>query len=116
MAGSSFPTRVSQGLYDEARLAGEIQSRSAAQQIDHWARIGREVEAASDISMRAIGDVLRGARSYDALALPQEQAVVRATWTERMDQLRGDLDMRKVLEGRPYAELDESGNVVVRGA
>lgn len=116
MTGSSPPTRVSRGLYDEARLAGEIQSRSTAQQIDHWARIGREVEAAADISMRAIGEVLRGERGYDSLALPQEQAIVRAAWSERMEQLRGDLDMRKVLSGRPYAELDESGNVVVRGA
>ena len=34
MAGSSPPTRVSQGLYDDAKLAGEILSRSTAQQID----------------------------------------------------------------------------------
>ena len=115
MAGSSPPTRVSQGLYDDAKLAGEILSRSTAQQIDHWARIGREVEAASDISVSAISDVLRGTRSYDALALPEEQAIVRASWAERMEQLRGDLDMRKVLGGRPYAELDDSGNVAVRG-
>jgi hypothetical protein len=101
-------------LYDDAKLAGEILSRSTAQQIDHWARIGREVEASPDISMSAIGEVLRGARSYDTLALPQEQAVVRAAWADRIEQLRGDLDLRKVHENRPYAELDESGNVVIR--
>jgi hypothetical protein len=105
---------VSKALYDDAKLAGEILSRSTAQQIDHWARIGREIEASPDISLSAIGEVLRGARSYDSLERPQEQAIVRAAWAERMEQLRGDLDMRKVHDGRPYAELDESGNVVVR--
>lgn len=113
MADSSPPTRVNQESY-EARLAGELQSRSTSEEIDHSARIEREIEAASDISMRAIGEVLRGARSYDSLALPQDQAIVRASWSDRVEQLRGDLDMRNLHAGRPYAELDEAGNVVVR--
>lgn len=107
-------TRVSRAIYDEAKLAGEVLNRSTSQQIDHWARIGREVEASADISSGAVGEVLRGARSYDTLAQPQEQAMVRAAWVERIEQLHRDLDMRKVLEGRPYAELDELGNVVIR--
>ncbi|HWA65359.1 MAG TPA: hypothetical protein VG899_03200, partial [Mycobacteriales bacterium] len=76
--------------------------------------LGRELEASADVSSGAIGEVLRGARSYDTLDHPQEQAIVRATWLERIEQLHRDLDMRKVLAGRPYAELDESGNVVIR--
>lgn len=114
MAGSSPPTRVSPGLYEDAKLAAEVLSRSTAQQIDHWARIGREIEASADISTSAVGEVLRGERSYDALDLPEEQAIVRATWLDRIEKLHRNLDMRKVLGDRSYAELDESGNVVVR--
>ncbi|HVW80581.1 MAG TPA: hypothetical protein VHB69_06565 [Mycobacteriales bacterium] len=107
-------TRVSQALYDDAKLAGEVLNRSTSQQIDHWARLGREIEASADVSSSAVGEVLRGARSYDTLRQPQEQAIVRAAWMERIEQLHRDLDMRKVHAGRPYAELDEAGNVVVR--
>jgi hypothetical protein len=115
LAASSTPTRVSQALYDDAKVAGDVLSRSTAQQIDHWARIGREVEASPDISASAVAEVLRGRRSYDTLSNPDEQAVVRAAWAERIEQLHAELDMRKVVGGRSYAELDESGNVVIRG-
>jgi hypothetical protein len=114
MAGSSPPTRVSPGVYEDAKLAAEVLSRSTAQQIDHWARIGREVEASADISTSAIAEVLRGARSYDTLPRAEEQAIVRATWVERIEQLHTHLDLRKVMAQRSYAELDDAGNVVIR--
>lgn len=37
-----MPTRVDGDLFDAAKSVGAIASRSAAQQISHWARIGRE--------------------------------------------------------------------------
>jgi hypothetical protein len=42
---SSHSLRVSQSLFVSARAEGELLSRSTAQQVEHWARIGRQVEA-----------------------------------------------------------------------
>src|SRR5437870_4081633 len=85
-------------------------SRSAAQQIAHWARIGREVEAGS-ASHREIAAVLAGASSYDGLT-SRDQALVRAEWAERMTALREGLDLANELGGAGlgYSELDDSGN------
>jgi hypothetical protein len=42
---SSNSIRVNAELFEHAREAGEILSRSAAQQIEHWAKIGAALEA-----------------------------------------------------------------------
>jgi hypothetical protein len=93
-----------------------VQSRSAAQQIAHWARIGREIEASASISHREIAAVLAGSRSYDDLG-PKEQAVVRAEWSARMDEARAALDLAEdfARAGRSWVELDARGRVVERG-
>ena len=111
---STSPARIDDDLYASAKLAGTAQSRSASQQVVHWARIGREIEASESISAKEIGAVLAGARSYDSLG-PREQAVVRAEWTTRMDELRADVDLAASFRsaGQTWVELDDEGNVVV---
>ena len=37
------PTRVAADLFESAAVEGARQSRSAKQQLDHWARVGRAV-------------------------------------------------------------------------
>jgi len=95
-------------------MAGGVMSRSATQQLNHWARIGREVEASESISQRSVAEVLNGRRPYDELNA-HEQAVVRAEWTERLEARLEALDLGDELagEGRAYAELDDGGRVVV---
>jgi hypothetical protein len=106
---------VNEDLFASAQLVGSLMDRSAAQQITHWARIGREIEGGATISHRAIADVLAKHTSYDHLTA-EEQAVVRAEWSERMEARRADLNLAETLarKDRPYAELDEDGQVVVR--
>lgn len=113
---TTSPTRIDDELYASAKLAGSVQSRSAAQQIAHWARIGREIEASASISHREIAAVLAGSRSYDDLG-PKEQAVVRAEWSARMDEARAGLDLAEdfARAGRSWVELDARGRVVERG-
>lgn len=113
---STSPARIDDDLYASAKLAGTVQSRSASQQVVHWARIGREIEASASVSAKEIGEVLAGARSYDSLDA-KEQAVVRAAWAKRMDELRGGLDLAATFResGRSWVELDAAGNVVERG-
>lgn len=110
---ASTPVRIDAELYDEASRAASVMSRSTTQQIVHWARIGRELEASADVSIDDVAKVLAGERSYDGLGT-EEQAVVRAFWAERMTSLaRGlRLDREFADQGRPYVELDETGRVV----
>lgn len=110
-----MPTRISQGLFDAAKTAGERHSRSAAQQVDYWARIGREFESSPAVTHDAIERVLAGQMSYDALSEP-EQAVVRVEWDERIAARIAGLNFEERLRaaGRPWAEADADGNVVMR--
>lgn len=113
---STSPARIDDDLYASAKLAGTAQSRSASQQVVHWARIGREIEASESIAAKEIGAVLAGARSYDSLG-PKEQAVVRAEWAARMDELRAGVDLAASFRdaGQTWVELDDAGRVVERG-
>ncbi|MFP3939660.1 MAG: TA system antitoxin ParD family protein [Thermoanaerobaculia bacterium] len=113
----STPVRIDEELYTAASQAASAMSRSTTQQLTHWARIGRELEASPDVSLEEVAAILRGRREYDA-AGAREQAIVRSYWAERMAALRGALRLDREFdaEGRPYVELDEEGNVVLRGA
>jgi hypothetical protein len=108
-------TRVDLEIVESARITGEVMSRNTSQQVTHWARIGREVEAAESMSPKAIAEVLSGTAHYDQLN-SGSQAVVRALWSEAIDSRLAELDYQSRFraEGRIYAELDEDGHVVVR--
>ena len=112
---TTSPTRIDDDLFASAKAVGEIMSRSASQQVSHWARIGRELEAAASVSQRKIAEVLAGDGSYDRLTA-EEQAVVRAEWSERLDARIAALDLARssAAEGRSFVELDADGNVVRR--
>lgn len=112
---TTSPARIDDDLYESAKLVGGVQSRSASQQVVHWARIGRELEASGAISPKEIVEVLSGARSYDTLS-PKEQAVVRAEWSARIESLRESLDLAEEYSdtGRAWVELDDEGDVVER--
>ena len=110
---ATTPTRIDDELYESAKVVASLMSRSAAQQLAHWARIGREIEAGESISQRSIAATLAGIVPYDELT-SHEQAVVRAEWAERMDARRADLNFAAefAAAGKPYVGLDEQGQVV----
>ena len=116
MTGSA-PTRIDEDVTSAARVAAELFSRSTAQQVNHWARIGRELEASSSISQRDVAEVLAGRASYDELSA-REQAVVRAEWAERMTALREGLDLAAefTAAGESWTEADTDGSPVKRSA
>lgn len=113
---TSAPTRIDEDLFAAAKSAGEALSRSAAQQINHWARIGRELEASRAVSVRDVAEVLAGRASYDELGA-REQAVVRAEWDERMAELRMGLNLEDefIAAGETWVEADPQGRTVERG-
>jgi len=114
---TSSPIRIDDEIHASAKLVAEVQSRSTAQQIAHWARIGREVEAAASVSHVRIAEVLSGRRNYDELD-SEEQAVVRAEWSVRAAQRRSELNLAESFagQGRSWVELDDDGIVVERSS
>ena len=110
---STIPTRVTIELFDTAKVVGDMTSRSAAQQIEHWARIGREIELASTLAQRDIAAVLSGSLQYDDLGT-EEQAVIRARWASLMKERRESLDLVRDfgLRGETYVDIDDQGHIV----
>lgn len=113
----TIPLRVEAELFEAAKSVGAITSRTATQQLAHWARIGRELEAAPGTSTGDIQRVLAGEASYDALG-EHDQAIVRTTWDERMTERRTRLDLAAEFTqaGRSWTEADEQGRVLKRTA
>lgn len=111
-----MPTRIDGELFDAAKTIGAVSSRSAAQQIAYWARIGREIEASPNTNQRDIQRVLTGQSDYDSLS-ERGQAIVRARWDERVAELRSGLNLAEEFtqSGRSWTETDENGHAVIRG-
>ncbi len=118
MAGpTSKMARIDSDVRADAEVAGGLMDRSVTKQLSHWARIGREVEAATIVAThrRRIGAVIDGDGSgYDQLTA-DEQAHVRAIWETKIDRAAGAIDMaaRKAAAGLPYATVDADGNPVI---
>jgi hypothetical protein len=112
---ATMPTRIDQTLFEAAKAAGELHSRSAAQQLDHWARVGRELEASPAVTHDEIARVLAGQASYDTLT-DRAQAFVRVSWNQQIAERVGTLDFSDQLRatGQPWVEADADGTVVVR--
>lgn len=71
--------RVSDALFDAATLDGTALSRSAAQQVEHWARLGRALEK-------------RGLSADSAIALLQDRpAATQDPWADKRSRQQRDL-------------------------
>ena len=101
---ASPPTRIDSDIYEAARTHGQLVNRSAAQQLAHWARIGRQLELSPSVSVADVVRVLAGQADYDDLD-GQQQAVVRAAWAERVEEQAAGLDLAAVFasDGRRTA-------------
>lgn len=111
---STASIRVDAALVDDAKAVGAIMSRSAAQQLSHWAKLGRELEAASGVSQSLIQRVLAKdpAASYDDLSA-DEQAAVRVAWAELAEERRARLNFAEEFaqSGSTYTTADEHGTI-----
>jgi ParD-like antitoxin of type II bacterial toxin-antitoxin system len=67
-------TRVAADLVDSAAAEGARQSRSAKQQLDHWARVGRAVSSHQTASRRRVEAALAG--DLDTNRLSEEEGLV----------------------------------------
>jgi hypothetical protein len=67
-------TRVAADLMESATTEGARQSRSAKQQLDHWARVGRAVSSQQSAARRRVESALTG--DLDTNDLSVEEGVV----------------------------------------
>ena len=71
------PTRIASDLYAAAQQVAVRESRSAAEQVNHWARVGQSVAMHRSASRRRIDAVLAGTLPMSVLR-PDEREVVNA--------------------------------------
>ncbi|WP_242474774.1 ParD-like family protein [Tomitella cavernea] len=109
---TTMPTRIDEVLFAAAKDAGRIRSRSAAQQIIHWARLGRALESSAALSTGAIEQVLAGEKSYEDLDAGS-QKVVRGLWHDRIDDSIASLNLSDefTAAGESRSEADSVGAV-----
>ncbi|MET0283536.1 MAG: hypothetical protein ABW352_03680 [Polyangiales bacterium] len=88
------PVKLSDALVEDARETGEVAERSIASQIEHWARLGRVVEA-----------VLRG---DEVLALKKRRGAVSLSSALDVDSAEGHARFRAQREARPFPHYERT--------
>lgn len=108
-------TRFSEELFESAREEGERQHRSARQQLEYWATLGRSVARSTD-QARRVQEVFDGARASESLS-PDEAIVFNAQMRIRMNELIGQTDFAAPENQQPTPignqDVDPDGNVVM---
>jgi len=106
-------TRFAADLVDSAAAEGARQSRSAKQQLDHWARVGRAVSSQHTAPRRRVEAALAGELPLADLSV-DEGVVFNAEISAAIQESLADTDYGRVLAGRGITTvaLDENGQIV----
>jgi ParD-like antitoxin of type II bacterial toxin-antitoxin system len=106
-------TRVAADLMDAATTEGARQSRSAKQQLDHWARVGRAVSTQHTASRRRVEAALAGELDTDDLTV-EEGVVFNAEISAAIEESLARTDYGSVLASRgiTMVALDDAGQIV----
>ena len=113
MATADRPTRFAVDLLESAAVEGERDSRSAKQQLDHWARVGRAVSLHESAARRRVEAALAGELPLGDLS-PEERVVANAEIDVAIQTRARSLSFGDVLaaEGVVTVALDEAGALV----
>ena len=105
--------RFSSELVDAAAAEGEREHRSARQQLEHWARVGREVSNQRQVARRRVEAALAGRMPLSALSV-EEGAVFNAEIAATLEEslATGNHVAERAAQGRATISLDEQGRVV----
>jgi hypothetical protein len=106
-------TRFSAELFDAAATEGEREHRSARQQLEHWARVGREVSDQRQVARRRVEAALAGRLSLKELSA-EEGAVFNAEIAATLEEslTTGNHVADRAEQGRATIYLDDEGRVV----
>lgn len=113
MTGPDRVTRFAADLVDDAAVEGARQSRSAKQQLDHWARVGREVSMRHTAARRRVEAALAGTLPLAALSA-EEREVANAELDISIEERAAGLSFGRQLaaEGVTTVALDEHGQLM----
>ncbi len=106
-------TRFAADLVESAAAEGARQSRSAKQQLDHWARVGRAVSAQQTAARRRVEAALAG--QLDTGALTNEEGMVfNAEISAAIEETLARTNYGDVLaeRGITTVALDDDGRIV----
>jgi hypothetical protein len=106
-------TRVAADLMDSAAAEGARQGRSAEQQLEHWARVGRAMSSQRTAPWRRVEAALNGDLELRELSL-EEGAVFNAEIAAAVQEKLAGTSYRALLaeRGVTTVALDENGEIV----
>ncbi|MGV9713715.1 TA system antitoxin ParD family protein [Gordonia sp. NPDC003424] len=106
-------TRFAADLMDSAAIEGARQSRSAKQQLDHWARVGRAVSNQQSAARRRVEAALAGDTPLRELS-DDEGVVFNAEISAAVQESLARTDYGRVLAGRGVTTvaINEAGELV----
>ncbi|MFN8225596.1 MAG: hypothetical protein U0R18_02595 [Mycobacterium sp.] len=106
-------TRFAADLLDSAAAEGARQSRSAKQQLDHWARVGRAVSSQHSAARRRVEAALAGELDLGALGA-EEGVVFNAEIDAAIQQSLSTADYGATLarRGITTVALNDAGQIV----
>jgi hypothetical protein len=112
-ATADRPTRIASDLLDSATVEGARQSRSAKQQLDHWARVGRAVCAQHGAARMRVEAAFAGTLPLSELS-GEEAVVFNAEVQARVEENLRSMDLGAVLNARGITtvSLNENGELV----
>jgi len=111
MSAPEKVTRFAADLVDAATVEGAREHRSAKQQLEHWARVGRAMESHATTSWRRIQAALAGDLPLSALTR-EEATVANAEIDARIEgSLNAGATTPDLLlaEGRTIVALNDDG-------
>jgi len=113
MATTDRPTRFAVDLLESAAVEGRRDSRSAKQQLDHWARVGRAVSLHESAGRRRVESALAGDLPLRDLS-PEERVVANAEIDVAVQTRAQSLSFGAALaaEGVVTVAVDEDGALV----
>lgn len=106
-------TRFSAELFEAAQTVGEKQNRSARQQLEYWAEIGRTVTAPDSAAQSRIEAAFAGRLSRQDLT-PEEVKSFDAQLDARAARRMNDLDYpaQRAAAGHRSIHMDTDGNLI----
>ncbi len=109
----STPTRVTTDIFETAAAVAAQDHRSAAEQTNHWVRIGMQVERSGTLAHRKVREVAAGRAQFGELTDPDRQiahALIDAGMSERSASARFGRAARA--EGKRTVSLDGDGALI----
>ncbi|TFV59384.1 hypothetical protein E4P42_08160 [Mycobacterium sp. PS03-16] len=112
-AAADRVTRFAADLMDSAAAEGARQSRSAKQQLDHWARVGRAVSSQHSAARRRVEAALAGATPLRDLSA-EEGVVFNAEISAAIEDslARTDYGASLAARGVTTVALGDDGELV----